>query len=89
MDRHVYKSWWQDVLLLGVRERHGGAQWVLIMDNSATHHIELTALDADVLFLPPNTTAVYQPMDAGVIAALKRLCKRRLLAIIVRSLHDE
>lgn len=55
------------------------------MDNSATHGVEVTAPDVDIIFLPPNTTAVYQPMDAGVIAALKRRYKRRLLAIIVRA----
>jgi len=56
------------------------------MENSSTHDVELSAEDVHILFLPPNTTAVYQPMDACVIVSLKRRYKRRSLAILVRSL---
>jgi len=53
------------------------------MDNSSTHEVALTANDDKQVYLPPSTTAGYQPMDAGVIAALKRRYKRGLLAIIL------
>jgi len=86
MDKYVYAQWWQTVFLPAVREGHGGTKCALIMDNSSTHDVELSAEDVEILFLPPNTTAVYQPMDAGVIVSLKRRYKRRLLAILVRSL---
>jgi hypothetical protein len=32
-----------------------------------------------VVFLPPNVTSVYQPMDAGVIAMVKKKYRYRLL----------
>jgi len=85
MDKYVYAQWWKTVFLPAVRERHGGTKCALIMDNSSTHDVELSAEDVEILFLPPNTTAVYQPMDAGVIVSLKRRYTRRLLAILVRS----
>lgn len=86
MDHHVYTRWFNTVFLPGVRERHGGASVALILNISATHDVELSAPNVTLIFLPPITTAVYQPMDAGVIAALKRRYKRRLLAIVVRGL---
>jgi len=89
MDTRVYKMWFTTVFLPAVRDRHPGGNSALIMDNSATHDVHLAAPDVTVLFLPPNTTAVYQPMDAGVIAAIKRRYKRRLLALVVRRLQAE
>ena len=86
MDKHVYEGWWNNVFLPAVRHRHRGAKCALIMDNSSTHDVALSSEDVEIFFLPPNLTAVYQPMDAGVIAALKRRYKNRILAILVRSL---
>eukprot|EP00170_Pyropia_yezoensis_P004649 contig_18941_g4662 len=40
------------------------------MDNHGCHS-ELSDLQLTVIELPPNTTAVSQPLDAGVMAALK------------------
>ena len=42
--------------------------------------------DVNIFLLPLNTTAVFHPMDAGVIASLKWRFKRRLLEIRVHSL---
>jgi len=72
------------VFLPAVRERHGGAKCALIMGHSSTHDTALSADDVEILFLPPKVTAIYQPMNAGVIAALKRRYKRRLFVVIVR-----
>jgi len=84
IDKLVYARWRNTVFLPAVRERHRGAKCGLIMKNSSTHDVELMAYDVDTFYLPPNTTAVYQPMDAGMIAALERRYKRRLLAILVQ-----
>ena len=84
MDKYVYARWWNTVFLPAVRDRHGGAKCALIMDNSSTHDTALSADYVEILFLPPNDTAIYQPMDAGVTVALKRRYKRRLLAFLVR-----
>jgi len=86
MDKDVYERWWKTVFLPAVRERHKGSKFALIMDNASTHNVNLSADDVDIFLLSPNSIAVYQPMDAGFIASLRRRYKRRLLAIFVRSL---
>ncbi|UYV61928.1 hypothetical protein LAZ67_1007092 [Cordylochernes scorpioides] len=54
---------------------------LLLVDNSPAHPTELISNDGNIKckFLPPNTTSVLQPLDQGVIAAFKRLYKRRQL----------
>jgi len=86
MDKHVYERWWNTVFLSAVHQRHKGAKSSQIMDNASTHDVNLSAEDVEVNFRPPSSTALDQPMDAGVIASLMRRYKRRLLAILVRSL---
>jgi hypothetical protein len=57
----------------------------LILDNCSSHPF-ITLSNIKLIFLPPNTTSVLQPMDMGVIHALK--CKyrvklaKKLLAIL-------
>jgi len=86
MDKHVSERWWNTVFLPAVHQRHRGAKCSLIMDNASINDDNLSAEDVEILFLPPNSTAVCQPMDAGVVASLRRRYKGRLLAILVRSL---
>ena len=56
---------------------------LLLLDNAPAHPSseELKSADGNVttIFLPPNTTSILQPMDQGVIEALKRCYNRNLL----------
>jgi len=47
-------------------------------DDSSISHPQVTIIE-----LPPNTTAVYQPLDAGIIVLLKNRYKKRLLNRVV------
>lgn len=55
---------------------------LLILDNAPSHVAadELNAVNKDivVMYLPPNVTALIQPMDQGVIEAAKKIYKRSL-----------
>ena len=58
----------------------------LIVDNCPAHPIVENLTNTTVYFLPPNTTSVTQPMDAGIIKNLKvhyrnMLIRKRLFAI--------
>ena len=49
---------------------------LLLLDNAPAHPDESVLLSSDksikAMFLPPNTTALIQPMDQGVLESLKR-----------------
>lgn len=53
---------------------------VLLLDNASAHTAHGMELKSvTVVFLPPNTTAKLQPMDAGIIASFKRRYRHRQL----------
>lgn len=61
-------------------------QVVLVLDNCSALHVNLKLKVVSLKFLPANTTAKSQPMDQGVIAAVKvhykgRICERLLINI--------
>jgi hypothetical protein len=41
------------------------------------------------MFLPKNTTSIIQPLDQGIILALKRLYRKRFLEEVMIVLEDE
>jgi len=49
---------------------------LLIMDNCGPQGAEVVdpSGPVQILLLPPNCTSVHQPMDMGIIAALKQAC---------------
>ena len=65
---------------------------ILILDNAPTHPSEdiLSSEDGKikVLFMPPNTTSILQPMDQGVISAMKRHYIRRYLDEVLVVIED-
>ena len=67
------------------RARHGRQKVVLIWDNAPGHTAATHPFEDElvVLALPPNVTALHQPMDQGVIAALKRRYKARVLENLI------
>ena len=54
---------------------------ILLLDNAPAHPAERALVGLDgrikVIYLPPNTTSLIQPMDQGVIEACKRGYRRR------------
>jgi len=63
------------------------------MDNCGPHGAKI--LDplgqVQMLPLPPNCTAVHQPMDQGIIQAVKRKYRYKLLSKVFETIehHDE
>jgi|GraSoiStandDraft_52_1057288.scaffolds.fasta_scaffold34078_1 hypothetical protein len=56
-----------------VARRHKNQRVLLLLDNCPSHKTEGVILsNVDIHFLPPNTTAKIQPMDAGIISSFKR-----------------
>jgi len=83
-DSNIFARWLSEVLVPELRTRTGSHVY-LILDN-VNSHSRVSDPPVTVIELPPNNTAVYQPLDAGVIAALKRRYKTRLLQRLVENL---
>ena len=44
---------------------------LLFLDNCSAHQLMFQPTNVEIRFLPPNTTALLQPMDQGIIQNLK------------------
>jgi hypothetical protein len=62
---------------------------LLLMDNHSAHilGVEMAPPPANIRiqWLPPNSTSLYQPLDQGIIAALKLQYRRRWLQFMVEQ----
>lgn len=79
-DAVTFKQWFYTVFLPFVRKKTS-EKVVLLIDNCGPHAADLhdSRDQVKILTLPPNCTSLFQPMDMGVIAALKLQYKSRLL----------
>ncbi|XP_042243388.1 tigger transposable element-derived protein 1-like [Homarus americanus] len=63
---------------------------LLILDNAPSHPPTIAELSDNikVLFLPPNTTSLLQPIDQGVIAAFKAYYLRRTFKKLIAATEE-
>lgn len=80
----IFLDWVHYYLLPEVRSYLEGlglpTKILLILDNTPSHPQSLEGMyndDLDVVFLPPNTTALIQPLDQSVIRAFKAYYARQ------------
>ena len=66
-------KWLNEVFLPHIRSKTT-QKVVMIMDNCGPHGAEISDPLGQVqtIVLPPNCTSVHQPMDQGIIQALKK-----------------
>jgi len=83
MDGDIFKSWYETVFMPAVRART--SQSVALVSDNCGAHEELDCDGVKFILLPPNCTSVYQPLDLGIIAFMKRRYKRRLLDLVVQA----
>nr|XP_012151897.1 PREDICTED: jerky protein homolog-like [Megachile rotundata] len=57
---------------------------ILLVDNCSSHKDREPEELFEVLYLPPNTTSLIQPMDQGVIAKFKTLYRHQILRRILQ-----
>ncbi|XP_017466100.1 PREDICTED: tigger transposable element-derived protein 6-like [Rhagoletis zephyria] len=57
-------------------------------DNAASHPKELDLTNIKICFLPPNTTAVSQPLDQGIIQNFKTLYRSLVLKHLITKIGD-
>lgn len=85
MDGPIMEQWFKTVFVAEVR-RITSEPVYLVMDNAPSHG-ELQADGVTIVCLPPNTTSMYQPLDMGIISAVKRRYKARLLRRVLTNIN--
>ena len=83
MDGDLFNSWLETAFLPAVRART--SQPVALVSDNCGAHEELECDKVKFIPLSPNCTSIYQPLDLGIIACLKRRYKRRLLDLVVSA----
>ncbi|RWS05717.1 tigger transposable element-derived protein 4-like protein, partial [Leptotrombidium deliense] len=63
---------------------------LIIIDNASSHNtFSLELKNIEFLFLPPNVTCKLQPLDLGVIAALKLKYRTRFVKFLIQSYETD
>ena len=89
MDRTVYRHWWTNVFLPSVRSKTSEPV-ALILDIFSGHDMDLVDPigQVKVFCLPPNLTSIYQPLDQGIISAVKCSYKQNCLVKMVKKFDE-
>lgn len=91
----IFTNWFTKSFIPEVKkflaEKNLAFKVLLLMDNARCHPEALQTLDPNVqvVFLPPNTTSLIQPMDQTVIATFKANYLRRVMRRMLRHMKQE
>lgn len=67
---------------------HQRRKIALVLDNCTAHPKVNGLKNVELFFLPPNTTSRTQPLDAGIIYAMKQIYRRKLVEQMLLSLDQ-
>lgn len=94
--REVFTDWFTNSFCPDVKaycNRNGlPPKVLLLLDNAPGHPPILESprdLEVKVMYLPPNTTSILQPMDQGAIANFKAYYHRRTFGQLIRETDGE
>ena len=85
MDSTLFEEWVREV---DVKFQTENRKIALIIDDCPAHPTIADLSNVKLIFLPPNTTSVSQPMDQGVIKCLKAFYRRRLVNLMIKRLEQ-
>ena len=85
MDGVLFEEWVRD---LNKKFESEKTKVGLIIDNCPAHPIINNLSHIKLLFLPPNTTSVSQPMGQGILRCYKANYRKRLVKLILCSLDS-
>lgn len=61
----------------------------MLVDNATCHPTDLSHPNVKIVFIPPNTTALIQPMDQGYISAFKAIFLRRTFEYLLDKMDND
>ncbi|XP_066947408.1 tigger transposable element-derived protein 1 isoform X3 [Macrobrachium rosenbergii] len=86
----IFEEWFKYHFLPAVKKylEEKGLEFkvLLVLDNAPSHPTNLGEIypEVEVVYLPPNTTSLLQPMDQGVIASFKAYYTRETFRFVLR-----
>ena len=91
VDRDIFRDWFFNCFVPETKQRLSELgqeeKAILFLDNCSAHPSEDELVSADgkitAKFLPPNVTALVQPMDQGVLESIKRVYKKSILRDLI------
>lgn len=89
MTGEIFKEWLREF-----DKQMAGRNVILLMDNFSAHESAVDEIEKDlkhttVIWLPPNSTTKYQPLDQGIIRTWKALWKRAWVRYIIDEFDRE
>lgn len=95
MNRVLFREWFFDQFVPSVeafaRINNREPRALLLLDNCSAHHDGGDTLEhgeIKVVYLPPNVTSIGQPMDQGVLNAVKKRYKKKLMLHLLLTNDD-
>lgn len=93
MNKNVFEEWFFQQFAPHVeffKLKHLPRQADLILANATTHPNAQYIQDKEIkaIYLPPNVTSLIQPMDQGVLPALKKRYRLKLLSSSILALEE-
>lgn len=85
MKSQIFEKWlrsWDSEL------KSGGKKILLLVDNCPAHPVVSNLKCINLVFLPPNVTSVLQPMDQGVIKALKTQYRKLQVLQMIQNIEN-
>nr|XP_033330929.1 tigger transposable element-derived protein 1-like [Megalopta genalis]XP_033330930.1 tigger transposable element-derived protein 1-like [Megalopta genalis]XP_033330931.1 tigger transposable element-derived protein 1-like [Megalopta genalis] len=84
MDKTIFLDWFENHFKPSVKqyqeEKQISGKVILLLDNCEAHKALLQEdKDFKIMYLPPNTTSILQPMDQGIVEKTKRIFRQKLL----------
>ena len=81
MTSGIYQRWLQN---FDRRMQRQNRQVLLLLDNAPSHPKDVNLSN---VFLPANTTSKLQPLDQGIIKAIKTIYRKRLLQFVLAKME--
>ena len=85
MTSNIFERW---LIAFDRKLKKENRKIILFIDNAPSHP-KITLDNIKLQFFPPNTTAKTQPMDQGVIQALKLKYRKRQLQFMIAQMDKE
>ncbi|XP_033231484.1 tigger transposable element-derived protein 6-like [Belonocnema kinseyi] len=85
MTGNSFKEWLTD---LNQQMEKSIRKILLLVDNAISHNCTQILSHVTVKFLPPNLTSEVQPLDQGIIRAVKARCRKKMLQHLITVAED-